>query len=158
MKTLTPLFLTSVIASSLIGCGGDSGGSSSGGAVAAVADTSFNEISVPNNFEWRSVNSHELTVNIVSSYSQKNGNASPIRGSHIVKFYSITSDGIDATPFYSGVTNKEGVLSNDFSIPAHWESIKVVANVRKQSCESQFSLSELVPNLSVACDIVLDAD
>ncbi len=158
MKTLTPLFLTSVIATSLIGCGGDSGGSSSGGSVATVSETSFNEISVPNNFEWRGVNSHDLAVNIVSSYSQKNGNASPIRGAHIVKFYSITSDGIDATPFYSGITNKEGVLNNEFSIPAHWESIKIVASVRKQNCESQFSLNELEASLSVACDIMLDAD
>ena len=158
MKKLTPLFLASVITTSLVGCGGDSGGSSSGSAAPTVSDASFNEISVPNDFEWRGVNNHTLAVNIVSRYSQKAGEAAPIRGSHIIESYSMPSKGTDTIPFYSGLTNKDGVLNNEFDIPAYWEGVKVVAQVRNHECVSQFELTELVSNLSVACDIVLDAD
>ena len=106
MRKLLPTILTTAVALTLHGCGGGGGGSTS----TPAATQSFSDISVPSSFEWSGSTSRDLTINVVSNVSQRDGEAAAIRGAHIVKLYSMSSDGTDSQPFYTGMTNSDGQL------------------------------------------------
>ncbi|MGF1850610.1 hypothetical protein L4C44_01800 [Vibrio satsumensis] len=177
MKALIPLILTMSLSTSLTGCGGGGGGggSTSGGnsssseqpdpETTTVNDStspatvdSFRDIVVPDNFEWSSVETLEIAVNVVSSFSTTNGEPQNIRGSHIIKLFSTSNSSTDSNPFYTGISNKDGQLANKFSIPSHWQSITIIALVKDLECTSTYDLDELTSNLLVSCDINLDKD
>jgi hypothetical protein len=99
-----------------------------------------------------------LTINVVSEVSQRDGQAAAIRGSHIVKLYSMSSDGTDSQPFFTGMTNSDGQLTNSLSLLDTWQGIKLVALVRGDECVSQVESADIMKDLYVSCDIVLDAD
>ena len=156
MRKLTPTILTTAVALTLHGCGGGGGG---GGSTSAPAPTqSFSDISVPSSFEWSGSTTRDLTINVVSEVSQRDGQAAAIRGSHIVKLYSMSSDGTDSQPFFTGMTNSDGQLTNSLSLLDTWQGIKLVALVRGGECVSQVESTDIMNDLYVSCDIVLDAD
>lgn len=113
---------------------------------------------MPSSFEWSGSTSRDLTINIVSDVSQRDGEAAAIRGAHIVKLYSMSSDGTDSQPFYTGMTNSEGQLTNTLSLLDTWQGIKLVALVRGNECVSQVDSTDITNDLYVSCNIVLDAD
>ena len=157
MKMLLPTILTTAIALTLHGCGGDGGGG--GGSVSTLAATqSFSDISVPSSFEWSGSTFKDLTINVVSGVSQRDGEAAAIRGAHIIKLYSMSSEGTDSRPFYTGMTNSNGQLTNTLSLLDTWQGIKLVALVRGNECISQVDSTDIVKDLYVSCNIVLDAD
>ncbi|PMM59128.1 hypothetical protein BCT50_06775 [Vibrio lentus] len=175
MKILNSTSLILLTSMSIAGCGGRGGGSTGGGNSTASAtptpdnttpsvngsvlsSASFSELTVPEGFEWRGVKTFDMTFDVVSNYSSKNGQQKNIHGSHIIKLFSTNDSETDVIPFYSGVTDKKGQLANDFSIPSHWESITIVAYVRDLVCTSTYNLDELASSLMVSCDIVLDED
>ncbi|QCI71175.1 MULTISPECIES: hypothetical protein [Vibrio] len=172
MMKLKTLLLTSVTSMSLIACGGGGGGSGSSGGgggasgstdsaaspAATAANTTFVDIAVPDSFEWRGTASRTMSVIVVSSFSYKDGEPAPIRGSHIIKLYSVTSDQTGSQAFYSGMSNRDGELVSDFSIPTNWEGLEIVAQVRGQECRSTVDLDNVTTDLLVSCDIVLDSD
>lgn len=173
MKALTPLILTMSLSTTLTACGGGGGGSTSGGnsssseepepEIATVSEPiatvdSFSDIVAPDNFEWSSVETLEMAVNVVSSFSTTNGEPQNIRGSHIIKLFSTSNSSTDSNPFYTGISNKDGQLANKFSIPSHWQSITIIALVKDLECTSTYDLDELTSNLLVSCDINLDKD
>lgn len=156
MRKLIPTILTTAVALTLHGCGGGGGG---GGSTSAPAPTqSFSDISVPSSFEWSGSTTRDLTINVVSEVSQRDGQAAAIRGSHIVKLYSMSSDGTDSQPFFTGMTNSDGQLTNSLSLLDTWQGIKLVALVRGGECVSQVESTDIMNDLYVSCDIVLDAD
>ncbi|MCG9632403.1 hypothetical protein [Vibrio sp. Isolate30] len=156
MRKLIPTILTTAVALTLHGCGGGGGG---GGSTSAPAPTqSFSDISVPSSFEWSGSTTRDLTINVVSEVSQRDGQAAAIRGSHIVKLYSMSSDGTDSQPFFTGMTNSDGQLTNSLSLLDTWQGIKLVALVRGDECVSQVESADIMKDLYVSCDIVLDAD
>ncbi len=156
MRKLIPTILTTAVALTLHGCGGGGGG---GGSTSAPAPTqSFSDISVPSSFEWSGSTTRDLTINVVSEVSQRDGQAAAIRGSHIVKLYSMSSDGTDSQPFFTGMTNSDGQLTNSLSLLDTWQGIKLVALVRGGECISQVESADIMKDLYVSCDIVLDAD
>jgi hypothetical protein len=156
MRKLIPTILTTAVALTLHGCGGGGGG---GGSTSAPAPTqSFSDISVPSSFEWSGSTTRDLTINVVSEVSQRDGQAAAIRGSHIVKLYSMSSDGTDSQPFFTGMTNSDGQLTNSLSLLDTWQGIKLVALVRGDECVSQVESADIMNDLYVSCDIVLDAD
>jgi hypothetical protein len=156
MRKLIPTILTTAVALTLHGCGGGGGG---GGSTSAPAPTqSFSDISVPSSFDWSGSTTRDLTINVVSEVSQRDGQAAAIRGSHIVKLYSMSSDGTDSQPFFTGMTNSDGQLTNSLSLLDTWQGIKLVALVRGDECVSQVESADIMNDLYVSCDIVLDAD
>jgi hypothetical protein len=156
MRKLIPTILTTAVALTLHGCGGGGGG---GGSTSAPAPTqSFSDISVPSSFDWSGSTTRDLTINVVSEVSQRDGQAAAIRGSHIVKLYSMSSDGTDSQPFFTGMTNSDGQLTNSLSLLDTWQGIKLVALVRGGECVSQVESADIMNDLYVSCDIVLDAD
>ena len=156
MRKLIPTILTTAVALTLHGCGGGGGG---GGSTSAPAPTqSFSDISVPSSFEWSGSTTRDLTINVVSEVSQRDGQAAAIRGSHIVKLYSMSSDGTDSQPFFTGMTNSDGQLTNSLSLLDTWQGIKLVALVRGGECVSQVDSTNITDALYVSCNIVLDAD
>ncbi len=175
MKALTPLILTMSLSAVITGCGGGGGGggSTSGGSsssseepepeIATVSEPiatvdSFSDIVVPSNFDWSGVETLEMAIDVVSSFSTTNGEPQNIRGSHIIKLFSTSNSLTDSSPFYTGISNKDGQLSNKFSIPSHWQSITIIALVRDLECTSTYDLDELSSNLLISCDIYLDED
>ena len=176
MKALIPLILTMSLSTTLTGCGGGGGGGSTSGGNSSSSEQpdpetttvndstspatvdSFSDIVVPDNFEWSSVETLEMAVDVVSSFSTTNGEPQNIRGSHIIKLFSTSNSSTDSNPFYTGISNKDGQLANKFSIPSHWQSITIIALVRGLECTSTYDLDELTSNLLVSCDINLDED
>ncbi|GMM87344.1 hypothetical protein [Vibrio fortis] len=157
MRKLLPTILITAVALTLHGCGGGGGGG--GGSTSTPAATqSFSDISVPSSFEWSGSTSRDLTINVVSDVSQRDGEAAAIRGAHIVKLYSMSSDGADSQPFYTGMTNSDGQLTNTLSLLDTWQGIKLVALVRGNECISQVDSTDITNDLYVSCNIVLDAD
>lgn len=157
MRKLLPTILTTAVALTLHGCGGGGGGG--GGSTSTPAATqSFADISVPSSFEWSGSTSRALTINVVSDVSQRDGEAAAIRGSHIIKLYSMSSGTTDSHPFYTGMTNNDGQLTNTLSLLDTWQGIKLVALVRGNECISQVDSTDITDALYVSCNIVLDAD
>ena len=157
MRKLLPIILMPTVALALYGCGGGGGGG--GGSTATpAASQSFTDISVPSTFEWSGASSRDVTINVVSEITQREGEGAAIRGSHIIKLYSVSSDGTDTQPFYTGMTNSDGQLTNTLSLLDTWQGIKLVALVRGDQCVSQVDSAEIANQLYVSCDIVLDAD
>ncbi|WP_394141249.1 hypothetical protein [Vibrio chagasii] len=173
MKALNPVILMMSLSVAITGCGGGGGGGGSTSAgnsssseepeIETVSEptttvSSFGDIVVPDNFEWNGVDTLEMTIDVVSSFSMTNGEPQNIRGSHIIKLVSTSNSLTDSSPFYTGISNKDGQLSNKFSIPSHWQSITIIALVRDSECTSTYDLDELTSNLLVSCDIDLDDD
>lgn len=156
MRKLLPTILTTAVTLTLHGCGGGGGG---GGSTSAPAPKqSFSDISVPSSFEWSGSTSLDLTINVVSEISQRKGEPAAIRGAHIVKLYSMSSDGTDSQPFFTGMTNSDGQLTNTLSLLDTWQGIKLVALVRGKECISQIDSTDITEALYISCNIVLHTD
>ncbi|MCA3953558.1 hypothetical protein [Vibrio vulnificus] len=141
----------------LTGCGGGDGGGS-GSAPTPEVQTQFSDIAAPTGFEWKGSEHRQVTIKLVSNFSQQGGESMPIRGQHVVHLFSVVGDVEDSVAMFTGLTDVSGELTYHIELAGHWQAIKAMSSVRGIECVSHTDIAVIVDEITVGCDIALDSD
>jgi len=92
----------------------------------------------------------QVTIKLVSNFSQQGGESMPIRGQH---------GGVeDSVAMFTGLTDVSGELTYQIELAGHWQAIKAMSSVRGIECVSHTDIAVIVDEITVGCDIALDSD